>query len=66
MLSKKKVSKTNISQHVLNSLNQYVVKIDYFDQKGTKSYENNIPLKYMFNIDIKLSKTNTNNNYLNI
>ena len=49
-----KVSKTNTSQHVLNNLDEYIIKIDYFDQKGLKVFENNIPLNNMFNSNIKL------------
>ena len=64
MLSKKiNVSKTNLSQHMLNNLNEYVIKIDYFDQKGAKNFEDNIPLKYIYKSDMKLPKTNIKNNY---
>ena len=59
MLSKKvKVSKTNTSKHIFNNLNKYVIKIDYFDPKGAKNYEDNIPLKYIFNSEIKSFETN--------
>ena len=34
---------------ILDSINEYFIKIDYFDQKGTKDFENNIPIK-VFNI----------------
>ena len=49
-----KVSKTNTSQHILNNSDEYIIKIDYFDQKGIKDFENNIPLNNMFNSNIKL------------
>ncbi len=60
MLPKKiNVSKTVAPQNSLNKLNKYVIKIDYFDQEGTKNFEDNIPLKYIFNSsDIKLSEIN--------
>ncbi len=60
MLPKKiSVSKTVAPQNSLNKLNEYVIKIDYFDQEGTKNFEDNIPLKYIFNSsDIKLSEIN--------
>ena len=60
MLPKKiNVSKTVSPQNSLNKLNKYVIKIDYFDQEGTKNFEDNIPLKYIFNSsDIKLSEIN--------
>ena len=60
MLPKKiSVSKTVAPQNILNNLNEYVIKIDYFDQEGTKNFEDNIPLKYIFNSsDIKLPEIN--------
>ena len=60
MLPKKiSVSKTVAPQNILNNLNEYVIKIDYFDQKGTKNFEDNIPLKYIFNSSgIKLPEIN--------
>ena len=59
LLKEIKVSKTNTSQHILN-LNEYIIKIDYFDQKGNKNFENNIPLKHIFNSNTKLPKTVSN------
>ena len=44
-----KKSKTNASQQILNDLNHYIIKIDYFDKKGIKNLENNIPLTYILN-----------------
>ena len=60
MLPKKiSVSKTVAPQNILNNLNEYVIKIDYFDQEGTKNFEDNIPLRYIFNSsDIKLPEIN--------
>ena len=46
--------KTNISKQKLEYLNDYMIKIDYFDQKGTKNLENNIPLIYILNPELKL------------
>ena len=54
-----KVSKTNTSQHILNNSDEYIIKIDYFDQKGIKDFENNIPLNHIFNANTKLPKTKT-------
>ena len=59
-----KVSKTNTLKHILNNLDEYIIKIDYFDQKGFKDFENKIPLNHVFNSNIKLSKTKTDSNYL--
>ena len=50
MLSEEiKKSKTNTSQQKLNHINDYMIKIDYFDQKGAKNLENNIPLACILN-----------------
>ena len=58
-----KVSKTNTLKHILNNLDEYIIKIDYFDQKGFKDFENNIPLNHIFNSNIKSHKTKTDSNY---
>ena len=34
---------------LLNNINNYIIQIDYFDKTGTKKYNNNVPLKYVFN-----------------
>ena len=59
MLSKQ-TNKSRIctQQQILNNINEYFIKIDYFDQTGIKNYENNIPLKCMFNNYANLLKTN--------
>ena len=51
------VSKTNTSKHILNNLDGYIIKINYFDQKGFKDFENNIPLNHIFNSNIKSPET---------
>ena len=43
-------------KYLLNNLNDFVIQIDYFDNKGIKKYKNKIPLKYILK-----SKTNTRN-----
>ena len=48
--------KTNGSQQTLNDVNDYMIKIDYFDKKGTKDFENNIPLTYVLNPVVELHK----------
>ena len=57
-----KVSKTNTLKHILNNLDEYIIKIDYFDQKGFKDFENNIPLNHIFNSSLKSPKTKTVSN----
>ena len=50
MLSKQTIkSRIDTQQQILENINEYFIKIDYFDQKGTKDFENNIPLKTIFN-----------------
>ena len=43
-------------EYLLNNLNDYIIQIDYFDQKGIRKRKNKIPLKYIFNP--KLTNTN--------
>ena len=61
----KQTSKSRIDtqQQILDNINEYFIKIDYFDQKGTKDFENNIPLKTIFNINSNHSKNNLNLEY---
>ena len=57
MLSEQiKKSRIDTTQQILKNINEYSIKIDYFDQKGTKNFENTIPLKCLLNIDINLPK----------
>lgn len=56
-------SRIDTQQQILDNINEYFIKIDYFDQKGTKDFENNIPLKTIFNINTNLSKNNLNIEY---
>lgn len=62
LLKEIKVSKTINSKHILNKLDEYIIKIDYFDQKGFKDFENNIPLNHIFNSSLKSPKTKTVSN----
>ena len=57
-----KISKTNTLKHILNNLDEYIIKIDYFDHKGFKDFENNIPLNHIFNSSLKSPKTKTVSN----
>ena len=49
-----KLKKTNNEEYLLNNLNDFIIEIDYFDNKGIKKRKNKVPLKYIFNS--KLSK----------
>lgn len=64
MLSKQTIkSRIDTQQQILENINEYFIKIDYFDQKGTKDFENNIPLRNIFNNNINLSENNLNLEY---
>ncbi len=39
----------NSNKQLLNNLNDFIIQIDYFDQKGIKKRKNRIPLKYILN-----------------
>ena len=39
----------NNQEYLLNNLNDFIIKIDYFDQKGIRKRKNKVPLKYIFN-----------------
>ena len=64
MLSKQTIkSRIDTQQQILENINEYFIKIDYFDQKGTKDFENNIPLRNIFNNNKKISENNLNLEY---
>ena len=48
---------TNSNKRLLNNLNDFIVQIDYFDQKGIKRRKNRIPLKYILNSKFINSQT---------
>ena len=49
-MSLEKINKhTNSNKQLLNNLNDFIIQIDYFDQKGIKKRKNKIPLKYILN-----------------
>ena len=57
MLSKQTIkSRIDTQQQTLDNINEYFIKIDYFDQKGIKDFENNIPLSTIFNNNANLWK----------
>ena len=49
-------SKNNTSQEKLKYMNHFMIKIDYFDQKGAKNLENTIPLTCILNCLSELRK----------
>ena len=48
---------TNSNKQLLNNLNDFIIQIDYFDQKGIKKRKNKIPLKYILNSKLMNSQT---------
>ena len=44
-------------EYLLNNLNDFIIQIDYFDQKGIRKRKNKIPLKYIFNSEFTNGKT---------
>ena len=48
---------TNQNKNLLNNLNNLIIEIGYFDQKGIIKRKNRIPLRYILN-----SKNNNNRN----
>ena len=40
---------TNSNKQLLNNLDDFIIQIDYYDQKGIKKRKNKIPLKYILN-----------------
>ena len=55
-LEKIKTSVNN-KKYLVNNLNDFIIQIDYFDQKGNKKRKNKIPLKYIFNSKLSVSQT---------
>ena len=48
---------TKCNKQLLNNLNDFIIQIDYFDQKGIKKRKNKIPLKYILNPKLINSQT---------
>ena len=48
---------TKSNKKLLNNLNDFIIQIDYFDQKGIKKHKNKIPLKYILNYKLMNSET---------
>ena len=52
-----KLNYTNKEKYLLSNLNDFIIQIDYFDEKGIKKRKNKIPLKYIFNSKFENFKT---------
>ena len=56
-MSLEEINKTvNNQEYLLNNLNDFIIQIDYFDQKGIIKRKNKIPLKYIFNSEFTNGK----------
>ena len=57
-MSLENISKnTNDKKQFLNNLNDFIIEIDYFDQKGIRKRKNKVPLKYIFNNKFIIAQT---------
>ena len=57
-MSLEKLNKyTKSNKQLLNNLNDFIIQIDYFDQKGIKKRKNKIPLKYILQPKLSASQT---------
>tara|TARA_B100000963_G_C22324232_1_gene535684 strand:+ start:301 stop:480 length:180 start_codon:yes stop_codon:yes gene_type:complete len=48
----------NNKNYIFNNLNDFIIEIDYYDQKGRKKYKNEIPLKYILETKTEKSQSN--------
>jgi hypothetical protein len=55
MLKKLNLQNNNQEKFLLNNINDYVIKIDYYDDKGSKKKKYNVPLKYILNNSYHMS-----------
>jgi len=55
MLKKLNLQNNNQEKILFNNINDYVIKIDYYDDKGSKKKKYNVPLKYVLNNSYHMS-----------
>jgi len=55
MLKKLNLQNKNQEKFLFNNINDYVIKIDYYDDKGSKKKKYNVPLKYILNNSYHMS-----------
>ena len=48
---------TKSNKQLFNNLNDFIIQIDYFDQKGIKKRKNKVPLKYILSSKFINSQT---------
>ena len=49
MLKKLNLQNNNQKNILFNNINDYVIRIDYYDDNGSKKKKYNVPLKYILN-----------------
>ena len=55
----KKLTSQDYNKNILpNNINDYVIRIDYYDDNGSKRKKYNVPLKYVFNNNNSISLNN--------
>ena len=55
MFKKLNLKNNNEEKFLFNNINDYVIKIDYYDDKGSKKKKYNVPLKYILNNSYHMS-----------
>lgn len=55
MLKKLNLQNNNQEKILFNNINDYVIRIDYYDDKGSKKKKYNVPLKYILNNSYHMS-----------
>ena len=49
MLKNLNLQNNNQKEILFNNINDYVIRIDYYDDDGSKKKKYNVPLKYILN-----------------
>jgi len=55
MLKKLNLQNNNQEKILFNNINDYVIRIDYYDDDGSKKKKYNVPLKYILNNSYHMS-----------
>jgi len=55
MLKNLNLQNNNQKEILFNNINEYVIRIDYYDDDGSKKKKYNVPLKYILNNSYHMS-----------
>ena len=55
MLKNLNLQNNNQKEILFNNINDYVIRIDYYDDNGSKKKKYNVPLKYILNNSYHMS-----------